>query len=174
MSVGIPATAPRDMGPADLAEVLRLNQAALPAVSSLDAADLAQLRDETALALVHADDVGVQAFALLFEETANYESLNFQWFRARYAGFLYMDRIVVAPDVAGSGLGRTLYRHAAPRAVARGVMICCEVNLEPPNPASMAFHQRLGFQVVGERGEPGSGKRVAMMVHPTPMELMST
>jgi predicted GNAT superfamily acetyltransferase len=30
-------------------------------------------------------------------------------------------------------------------------LICCEVNLRPHNPGSFAFHQRLGFAVVGEQ-----------------------
>jgi predicted GNAT superfamily acetyltransferase len=28
-------------------------------------------------------------------------------------------------------------------------MICCEVNLDPPNPASDAFHASLGFHEIG-------------------------
>ena len=29
-------------------------------------------------------------------------------------------------------------------------MLCCEVNLEPPNPGSLRFHHRIGFTEVGQ------------------------
>ena len=29
-------------------------------------------------------------------------------------------------------------------------LLCCEVNLEPPNPGSLRFHQRIGFTEVGQ------------------------
>ena len=38
--------------------------------------------------------------------------------------------------------------------------LACEVNLDPPNPGSLAFHARLGFRPVGEARDPRNGKRV--------------
>ena len=38
----------------------------------------------------------VDAFVLALDQDANYSSPNFQWFRARYSRFVYVDRIVVA------------------------------------------------------------------------------
>ena len=40
--------------------------------------------------------------------------------------------------------------------------VVCEVNLDPPNPGSDAFHERLGFRVVDEQDT--GDKRVALMV----------
>jgi predicted GNAT superfamily acetyltransferase len=28
--------------------------------------------------------------------------------------------------------------------------LCCEVNVEPPNPGSLRFHERIGFAEVGQ------------------------
>ena len=39
----------------------------------------------------------------------------------------------------------------------------CEVNLEPPNPESLAFHDRLGFGRVGEQATKGGSVVVALL-----------
>ena len=92
----------------------------------------------------------VDAFLLAFDQGADYDSPNFLWFRARYPRFVYVDRIVVASTARGRGHARRLYeelfRHAAEAGHA-GVV--CEVNTQPPNPASDAFHAALGFVEVG-------------------------
>jgi predicted GNAT superfamily acetyltransferase len=35
-------------------------------------------------------------------------------------------------------------------ASAQHSLLCCEVNLEPPNPGSLRFHHRIGFTEVGQ------------------------
>ena len=39
-------------------------------------------------------------------------------------------------------------------------LLCCEVNAEPPNPASDAFHRAMGFAPVGEAFLADRGKTV--------------
>ena len=40
-----------------------------------------------------------------------------------------------------------MYAELARRAAAQGLRaLCCEVNTQPANPASLAFHERLGFR----------------------------
>jgi predicted GNAT superfamily acetyltransferase len=51
--------------------------------------------------------------------------------------------------------------------VAAGRPLCCEVNIEPPNDASLAFHERLGFVGCGEGMDPRSGKRARYLVRVT-------
>jgi hypothetical protein len=46
-------------------------------------------------------------------------------------------------------------------------MIGCEVNSDPPNPASDAFHERLGFAEVGRAALPGGTKLVRYLSRPT-------
>src|SRR6476620_9745638 len=92
----------------------------------------------------------LDAFLLAFDQKARYDSPNFLWFRSRYPRFVYVDRIVVASAARGRGYARRLYddlfRHAAE---ARHASVVCEVNTQPPNPASDAFHAALGFVEVG-------------------------
>ena len=92
----------------------------------------------------------VDAFLLAFDQDARYDSPNFEWFRARYLRFVYIDRIVVAASARGRGYARRLYCDLFERAIRAGHRrVVCEVNSVPPNPASDAFHAALGFVEVG-------------------------
>ncbi len=144
----------RSLAPADLPRLLALNNAAVPAVNELDAEALAALVLHSHLAVAVVDDDAADSalgFAILFIAGADYESENYRWFSSRSTDFLYVDRIVVADGFRGQGLGQVLYDAifgTARREVLAEVL--CEVNLEPPNPGSLAFHDRLGFLEVGQ------------------------
>ncbi len=108
------------------------------------------------LALRPADD---QAFLIAFDQDADYDSENFCWFRARYPRFAYVDRIAVAEAARGRGLARKLYERLFEEARRAGHdIVAAEVNTDPPNPASHAFHAAMGFEEVGEAAIYG-GKR---------------
>jgi predicted GNAT superfamily acetyltransferase len=90
------------------------------------------------------------AFILAFDQDADYDGENFLWFKSRYDKFVYVDRIVVAAAARGRGLARILYQGLFAAASAAGhTMIVCEVNADPPNPESDAFHAAFGFREVG-------------------------
>src|SRR5437016_795621 len=92
----------------------------------------------------------LDAFLLAFDQDARYDSPNFLWFCARYPRFVYVDRIVVASSARGRGHARRLYDDLFEQAIAAGHdRVVCEVNSQPPNPASDAFHAALGFVEVG-------------------------
>ncbi len=92
----------------------------------------------------------IDAFILAFDQDADYEGENFLWFKSRYARFVYVDRIVVAAHARGRGLARRLYEDVFAAAVQAGQsLVVCEVNAEPPNPQSDAFHASFGFEPVG-------------------------
>ena len=94
---------------------------------------------------------GKDAMLITFDQDAAYDSPNFIWFKARYAAFVYVDRIIVAAHARGRGLARDFYEDLFARAAkARQPRVVCEVNLDPPNPGSLAFHAALGFVAVGE------------------------
>jgi predicted GNAT superfamily acetyltransferase len=58
------------------------------------------------------------------------------------------------------GLGRLLYEDVIERAGRSDYpAIACEVNFQPPNPVSDAFHARFGFAEVG-RGASDNGTKV--------------
>ncbi len=140
------------------------------ALNNEHAAELSWLEPEELSALVaiafHARRIGdVDAFMLAFDQSAAYASPNFLWFRERYPSFVYVDRIAVAGSARGRGLARLLYEDLSARAAAAGHdMVCCEVNSDPPNPASDAFHLALGFQEVGSATIHGGSKSVRYFV----------
>ena len=72
--------------------------------------------------------------------------------------------MLVAEAARGQGLARAFYEDLFTRASAAGhTCVGCEVNYDPPNPASGAFHEKLGFRQIGEaRLENGKGVRYLM------------
>ena len=141
--------------------VLSLNQQNVTELSPLDEATFARLIGQSFQATA-AD--GGAAFLIAFDQHAGYDSPNFRWFQARYPRFVYVDRIAVATAARGRGLAGSLYDHLFAAATAAGhSIIGCEVNVDPPNPASDAFHAARGFEEVG-RELLGNGKTVRYLV----------
>lgn len=139
--------------PEDAESVLRLNAVATPAVVALDAVELARLMAISTLHLAITGTGGhLAGYALAFSHDQPYDGEEFLALRRVVdVPFLYVDQIVVDPDTRAAGLGRMLYDLLAERANARGAsVLCCEVNLSPPNPESLAFHRRIGFTHVDD------------------------
>lgn len=149
------------MRPDELEIVRNLNNAALPAVNELSDAALASLVREAELALTLRQDGALGGFLIAFAPGSDYASPNYRWFSDRYPDFLYVDRIVVAPQARGQGLGRALYRAVFDQAAGRP--LCCEVNLRPPNESSLRFHHSLSFREVGRQETEGGEKEVALL-----------
>jgi len=146
------------IGPADQAKVLALNNQFSVETSLLEAPKLAAMVKEAFLATRIGD---VDAFLIVFDQHARYDSPNFVWFRDRFADFVYVDRIVTGPQARGKGYARALYGDLFTKAVAAGHRrVVCEVNLDPPNPVSDAFHATLGFAEVGHQALQGTSKTV--------------
>ncbi len=161
----------RELEPADLPAILALNNDAVPAVPMMDDDEMAMLTAITTLGVAAVDehDLGTPlGFVLALDPGLEYASENYRWFMARGTDFLYVDRIVIGEDSRGSGLGRLLYGAVFDRARTDGRgEVTCEVNVQPPNPASMAFHQALGFARVGEQWTKGGATRVALLAAPS-------
>jgi predicted GNAT superfamily acetyltransferase len=152
--------------PDDYAGVLALNDGAVPAVNSIPIDKLARLHRQSVFFGVARDPVGIAGFLLALDQQADYDSLNFRYFVRNYPRFAYIDRVVVRPDLHGTGTGKRLY-HGLLAAVAESApLLACEVNLEPPNPGSLLFHRRMGFEPVGEQLTEGGRKRVCLMIRP--------
>lgn len=150
-----------DLNTPDGAALLALNNAHAVELSWLEPERLAHLVAEA----FWARRVGAaDALLLTFDQDADYDSPNFLWFRARYPAFVYVDRVVVADSARGRGLARTLYDDLFAAAKAAGhERIVCEVNSDPPNPASDAFHAALGFAPVGAAEIHGGKKTVTYL-----------
>ena len=135
----------------DLNEIWDINQANIPEVS--DIPDMGRLRDLITwcshVIVVRADEVA--GFILLMRENQNYDSLNYDFFNSKEDPFLYVDRIAIKKNHIRNGLGSMIYKKTLEIADNLGVMTCCEVNTEPRNDPSLAFHSSFGFKEVGLR-----------------------
>ncbi|CAE1132694.1 GNAT family N-acetyltransferase [Xanthomonas euroxanthea] len=137
--------------------LLALNNAHATELSLLDADGLADLLQLAWHARIVAPADGL---LIALDQRAVYANPNFAWMARRFARFVYIDRIVIAAHAHRRGLARQLYDeliHVA-RAAAQPRLVC-EVNLVPPNPASLALHLQLGFRPIGN-ALLGNGKHV--------------
>ena len=148
----------------DLDAVHALNEAAVPAVSSVSVAQLRELdKMATQFVLAHCDK-SLAGFLILMAPGARYASVNYQWFSARYSQFLYVDRIVIDPSFHRQGIASAFYTRAWRDAQRQSIPLSCEVNVIPPNPQSMAFHLDFGFHEVGRQRSEGGDKLVSLLV----------
>ncbi|ESY70942.1 MULTISPECIES: GNAT family N-acetyltransferase [Mesorhizobium] len=132
----------------DEASILALNNEHAAELSWLEAERLSFLLGEAFYARRIGD---LEAFIMTFDQDASYDSPNFVWFREGYERFVYVDRVVVAAHARGRGHARLLYQDLFDHARRAGhTLVTCEVNSDPPNPASDAFHATLGFAEVGD------------------------
>ncbi len=148
----------RPIGADTRAAVLELNNRHVEQLSYLD---LDRLENLVSMAFYARQIGAADAFMISFDQDAKYGSPNFLWLQRKFRRFVYVDRIVVAASARGRGLARVLYGELFAAALEKGHdTICCEVNAEPPNPASDALHAALGFQVVGHQTLAASQKTV--------------
>jgi uncharacterized protein len=147
--------------------LLALNNDHAIELSPLSFAELDQLiRDSFYSATINDSD----ALLLTFEQSSRYDNVNFLWFRAFYEKesnqkFVYVDRVVTSPAARGKGFARALYTDLFQRAKSAGhTRIVCEVNLDPPNLASDAFHASLQFSEVGRAAILNGAKTVRYLL----------
>lgn len=147
----------RPLRDAEFDWVLALSARHEAETGKLDLETLKAMRDASFLSVGIGDRAG---YLITFDQDGAYDSPNFLWFKARYPRFVYVDRIVVDPAARGAGSARQLYEHCFMRARVDGhTLVTCEVNLDPPNPGSDAFHARMNFEEVG-RATLANGKTV--------------
>jgi predicted GNAT superfamily acetyltransferase len=153
----------RPLADHDLAEVLVLNNASVPEVNELDAAEVERLAGLAEVALVAEIDGRFAGFCWTIGPDQPYQSLNYRWFSTRYTDFAYLDRIAVANDFRRFGVGRALYAELVRRFTGVRPVILCEVNVRPRNEVSLRFHDRLGFREVGQQDTDGGTKTVTLL-----------
>lgn len=145
----------RPIADGDVGTILTLNERDVDLLAPLDAARLTQLRGWADRADVIDVDGTVAGFVVTFGPGTDYDSANYAWFTERFGDrFYYLDRIVISEDFRRQGLGRFVYDALEAVAVPYGRM-ALEVNVEPPNDGSLAFHGTRGYVELGRRGDPG-------------------
>ena len=140
----------RPLVAADEAQVLKINVEAQSGVAALDHVELARLVGVSPTHVVAADGDAAYGYALNFGRDDAYDGEEFLAMRSLIPQpFVYIDQVAVAGAARTQGIGRRLYEALERRAMDLGICcLCCEVNIRPPNPASLAFHARLGFSTL--------------------------
>ena len=145
----------RPLDDADLPAVLALNHQFVQWLSPLDVERLAWIVGLADRAEVIDVDDEVGGFVVTMGPDSVYDSENYRWFAERYGrDFYYLDRIVVAEHLRRRGLARLVYDAMEDSAREFGRMTL-EVNVDPPNDGSLAFHAARGYLEVARLGPPG-------------------
>ena len=157
----------RPIGPDDIDPILAINIANVPEVGDVDRDRMEHLVAESAIAVVAEVGGVVAGFSITFAPGADYDSINYRWFGERYPAAMYLDRVAFADEHRGRGFGTIMYGEVERQIRERfpdsdGWTL--EVNVDPPNEASLAFHRRLGFVEVGR--QPFHGIEVSLMHRP--------
>jgi len=134
--------------------VLRLNDANVELLAPMGPERLRDLLGWADLGHVIEHDGAFAGFVLTFVPGTAYDSVNYRWFAQAYADFYYLDRIVLTPSARRRGLGTRVYAAIEERARPHGRMVL-EVNLDPPNEGSLAFHAGRGYRQVGTQSAGG-------------------
>ena len=137
------------------AKILRMNQDFVHWLSPLDDDGLTNLLNlsDYKKQIHNADGVLIG-----YAHNVDYDHKNLKWLRARFDQFYYIDRIILHSAAQGKGYGRQLYADFEAQAKKLGLpRLVCEVNVEPNNPASHKFHERLGFNALADVNYPDYG-----------------
>jgi uncharacterized protein len=158
----------RDYRPEDLPTLHEINESCYPGVGTETYERLGEIVDESVVALVAEVDGDIAGFCLVLEPDADYDSVNFIWFGERYDDFVYLDRVAVDPVFKRRGVGRAMYAEVERLIAERcptATQFTLEVNIEPRNDESLAFHHDLGFVEVGQQ-VTDYGTTVSLMSKP--------
>ena len=152
----------RRLEPEDVAAAWQINEQGLPGTGQVSHEEMADLMSLSELSIGAFEGDGMLGFVLCLTPCTRYASLNYAWFNQRYQEFLYVDRIAVAIEQRGRGIGTLLYERVIEHAESLRFPVTAEVNLTPPNPGSIRFHERHSFAEIGvfHQGE----KSVTMML----------
>lgn len=155
----------RALTSSDCEAVLRINSESLPGVARLDRAEFERLM---AIPNVHlaidSSEGRLVGYILAFRSDASYDGEEFLSFaKLGPDPFICIDQVAVDAGKRRERLASTLYSALEQRArKAMTAYLCCEINLNPPNPASLAFHLNKGFNQTGSL-KTADGRTVALM-----------
>ena len=140
----------RPITPEDHDAVVAVNERFVHLTAAMDHRRLAELVAASDRADVVDVDGEFAGFVITFAAGAAYDGTHFAWFAERYRDYCYLDRIVIDQPFQRRGLGTFVY-DALESACARPVL-ALEVNIDPPNEPSLAFHRARGYVEVGLEG----------------------
>lgn len=131
----------------DIDTILQLNKASVKVLSPLDKSQLLELIKMAAICIVIEEDRQIAGFLLCLTRGENYSSINYKWFEDQFDSFLYVDRVVVSKNFRGIGVASIFYRYVLDWAAKKKYpRIVAEIDVMPPNQASLLFHKKFGFK----------------------------
>ena len=146
----------------DANAIIGLNSNVVELTSPMDKKRFELLFSQCALIIVAERNGAIVGFLMGFDGNCQYDSANFKWFRSRLASFFYVDRVVVSETDRGTGIGKAFYQYIRNWSRDQRIeTLAAEMNLEPANAASLAFHRSESFIQVGTRN-PSEGKVLSM------------
>ncbi len=144
-------------------EILELNEELVHFLAPMDDSLLVDLIRDAVMFKVVEVEGEFAAFIIVLDESADYDSPNFLWFKEEYSEFYYVDRVVISPKFHGQGIGKVIYEDVIATAKSKGISkVTAEIDYKPANPVSLSFHKNMGFKEVG-RQEVYSGAKVVSL-----------
>lgn len=152
-----------DVDSGELDDVLRLNEASVPHVSSVNLVAMEWFATNAHYFRVASIDETLAGFLIGMRPGLPYDSPNYRWFCDNYENFAYVDRVAVSPAARRLGVASGLYQDFAATLRGNVDVMTCEVNIRPPNESSMRYHEQHGFVRVGTQETDGGKKEVALL-----------
>jgi hypothetical protein len=147
----------------DAAIVLAINEASVHLLAPMDEDEYRWFLATAAIAWGAEVDGVLAGFVFVLDPGCAYDSRNYAWFSERYESFAYLDRVAIDIRARRRGVGTTIYDAVEAHAAERGVPLLLEVNIEPPNHPSLAFHASRGFEEVGTLSHDDGAKVVRLL-----------
>jgi len=142
----------------DLDELVRINNHEAKWVGAIDR-EFFEKYLEIPFFNVAEENGNILAFMMAMDQSTDYDSENFLWFRDRIKRFYYVDRIVTNSSNKRKGIGKALYRNLIERR--GGLPVVAEVAVEPVNSESIEFHEKFNFKEIGRFS--ADGKKTCIM-----------
>lgn len=147
----------------DFESIITLNDSEVQQTSPMNLVKLGWLVRLSSYCKVAVVEGEIAAFLIAIRDQAPYQNDNFAWFGSRFQEFLYVDRVVVGSAFSGRRIGSDMYRDMFEFARSQGVaIVTCEYNIDPPNLASKAFHDKFGFKEIGTQWVANGTKQVSL------------
>ena len=153
----------RPLTPADASTVLAINEASVHHLAPLDEDEYQWFLGAAATAWGAEVDGDLLGFVFVLDPGVAYASRNYAWFSEHYDAFAYLDRVAIDARARRQGVGTVIYDAVEADAAERGVPLLLEVNLQPPNEPSLAFHAGRGFTEVGTLAHDDGAKVVRLL-----------
>jgi len=152
----------RPLTVADAEAVLDLNETVVHKLAPMGASEYRWFLANASCAWGAELDGHLAGFVFVLEPGQSYESRNYRWFSDRYDDFVYLDRVAVGAEHRRRGVAGAIYDAVEAEAARRGRSVLLEINIQPRNDASRAFHEGRGYREVGTLTHDDGAKVVTM------------